>query len=837
MPNFTIEQIREIMDETDQIRNMSVIAHVDHGKSTLTDSLIAKAGIIAGEAAGNARTTDTRQDEQERGITIKSTGVSLYFETDVVEAGTVKPYLINLIDSPGHVDFSSEVTAALRVTDGALVVVDYVEGVCVQTETVLRQALSEKIKPVMMINKIDRGILELQVDGETMYQNFCRVIENANVIISTYEFEDMGESQQVDPTRGTVAFGSALFGWAFTLTRFAATYSEKFKLDRDRLMKKFWGDNYFNAGTKKFQTEEATEDGKSLQRCFVQFIMRPVIQLCRNIMNDNLDAVWKMLESLGITLRNDEKDKRQKDLFKCIYQKWINAAEALIEMIIMKLPSPKRAQAYRAAMLYEGPIEDPCGQSIKNCDKNGPLMIFISKMVPTNDKGRFYAFGRVFAGTVETGQKVRIMGPNYVPGSRNDLNVKNIQRTVIMMAGKVEAVADVPCGNTVGLVGVDQYLMKQGTISDHEDAHCIKVMKYSVSPVVRVAVEVKNASDLPKLVEGLRKLSKSDPLVVCTTEESGEHVIAGCGELHVEICLKDLEEEFAKCPIKKGDPVVSYKETVTEESSQVCLSKSPNKHNRIFCIAAPLGDELSQAIEDDKISSKQEQRERARMLQDDYEWDPNDAKKIWCFGPDTTGPNMVVDTTKQVQYLNEIKDSVEAAFQWATKEGAMTDENMRGIRYNIQDVALHADAIHRGGGQIVPTARRVFYASQLTASPRFVEPIFLVEIQCPDDAVGGIYQCLSQRRGIINEEEPIAGTPLVNMKAFLPVAESFGFTQALRAATSGRAFPQCVFSHWEMLNGDPMEEGSKAATLVEQIRARKGLRAGIPGLDNFIDKL
>ena len=836
MPNFTIEQIREIMDHTDNIRNMSVIAHVDHGKSTLTDSLIAKAGIIAGEAAGNARTTDTRQDEQERGITIKSTGVSLYFETDVMEAGNTQPYLINLIDSPGHVDFSSEVTAALRVTDGALVVVDYVEGVCVQTETVLRQALSEKIKPVMMINKIDRGILELQVDGETMYQNFQRVIENANVIISTYEFEDMGESQQVDPTNGTVAFGSALFGWAFTLTRFASTYSEKFKLDRDRLMKKFWGDNYFNAAAKKFQTEPEA-DGKQLQRCFVQFIMRPVIQLCRNIMNENLDAVWKMIETLGINLRNDERDLRKKDLFKRVFQKWINAAEALIEMIVLKLPSPKKAQNYRAAMLYEGPIEDPCGQSIKNCDKNGPLMIFISKMVPTNDKGRFYAFGRVFAGTVETGQKVRIMGPNYQPGSRNDLNVKNIQRTVIMMAGKVEAVADVPCGNTVGLVGVDQYLMKQGTISDHEGAHCIKVMKYSVSPVVRVAVEVKNASDLPKLVEGLRKLSKSDPLVVCTTEESGEHVIAGCGELHVEICLKDLEEEYAKCPIKKGDPVVSYKETVTEESSQVCLSKSPNKHNRIFATAAPLTMELAQAVEDDKVSSKQDVRERAKVLQEEFEWDPNDAKKIWCFGPDTTGPNMVVDVTKQVQYLNEIKDSVEAAFQWATKEGAMTDEHMRGIRFNIQDVTLHADAIHRGGGQIVPTARRVFYACELTAAPRFVEPIFLVEIQCPDDAVGGIYQCLSQRRGIISEEEPIAGTPLVNMKAFLPVAESFGFTQALRAATSGRAFPQCVFSHWEMLNGDPFEAGSKAATLVETIRARKGLRAGIPGLDNFIDKL
>jgi len=234
MPNFTIDQIREIMYLPNSIRNMSVIAHVDHGKSTLTDSLIAKAGIISEAKAGEARFMDTRADEQERGITIKSTGVSLYYESEV--QGNKQPYLINLIDSPGHVDFSSEVTAALRVTDGALVVVDYVEGVCVQTETVLRQALGEKIKPVLFVNKIDRGILELQVEGETMYQNFQRVIENANVIISTYEASDMGEGQQVDPTKGTVAFGSALFGWAFSLTRFARIYSEKFKVDFDKMM-------------------------------------------------------------------------------------------------------------------------------------------------------------------------------------------------------------------------------------------------------------------------------------------------------------------------------------------------------------------------------------------------------------------------------------------------------------------------------------------------------------------------------------------------------------------------------------------------------------------------
>jgi elongation factor 2 len=262
MPNFTFEQIREIMDDPNHIRNMSVIAHVDHGKSTLTDSLVAKAGIIAGEKAGDARHTDTRQDEQERGITIKSTGISLYYETDVVDQVTKQPFLINLIDSPGHVDFSSEVTAALRVTDGALVVVDYVEGVCVQTETVLRQALAEKIKPVLMINKIDRGILELQVDGETMYQNFQRVIESANVIISTYECEDMGESTQVDPCQGLVAFGSALFGWAFTLTKFARVYADKFKLDREKLMQKLWGDNYFNPKDKKFTKNSSFEDAE-----------------------------------------------------------------------------------------------------------------------------------------------------------------------------------------------------------------------------------------------------------------------------------------------------------------------------------------------------------------------------------------------------------------------------------------------------------------------------------------------------------------------------------------------------------------------------------------------
>merc|ERR1712110_632328 len=399
------------------------------------------------------------------------------------------------------------------------------------------------------------------------------------------------------------------------------------------------------------------------------------------------------------------------------------------------------------------------------------------------------------------------------------------------------AIEDVPAGNICGLVGVDQFLVKTGTLTTFKDAHNMKVMKFSVSPVVRVAVECKNPADLPKLVEGLKRLAKSDPMVQCMIEESGEHIIAGAGELHLEICLKDLEEDHAQIPLKKSDPVVSYRETVSEESSQMCLSKSPNKHNRLFMRAVPMPDGLAEDIDKGEVNPRDDFKIRGRYLADKYEFDITEARKIWSFGPETNGPNIMVDCTKGAQYLNEIKDSCVAGFQWATKEGVLCDENLRAVRFNLYDVALHADAIHRGGGQIIPTARRVLYACELTAKPALQEPIFLVEIQTPDDVVGPIYQTMTQRRGVVNEENPVTGTPLVNMKCYLPVGESFGFTQALRAATSGRAFPQCVFDHWEQLNGDPMEVDSKANQLVEKIRKRKGLKQGIPALENFVDKL
>uniref|UniRef100_A0A672REJ2 Elongation factor 2-like n=1 Tax=Sinocyclocheilus grahami TaxID=75366 RepID=A0A672REJ2_SINGR len=729
------------MDKKSNIRNMSVIAHVDHGKSTLTDSLVSKAGIIASARAGETRFTDTRKDEQERCITIKSTAISMYYELTENDMAFIKQckdgsgFLINLIDSPGHVDFSSEVTAALRVTDGALVVVDCVSGVCVQTETVLRQAIAERIKPVLMMNKMDRALLELQLAPEELYQTFQRIVENVNVIISTYGEDENGPmgNIMIDPVIGTVGFGSGLHGWAFTLKQFAEMYVAKFAAKGEGqlspserckkvedMMKKLWGD--------------------SLYIFFYIYMYAP----------HNLSVMPNIF---------------------------------LIYIRSLSL-SPFKLQAFEILMSKSS--------------------IFPKKILAP--KG--------------------LITSSFL-----------YSRTILMMGRYVEPIEDVPCGNIVGLVGVDQFLVKTGTITTFEHAHNMRVMKFSVSPVVRVAVEAKNPADLPKLVEGLKRLAKSDPMVQCIIEESGEHIIAGAGELHLEICLKDLEEDHACIPLKKSDPVVSYRETVSAESDQMCLSKSPNKHNRLYMKARPFPDGLAEDIDKGDVTSRQELKTRARYLADKYEWEVTEARKIWCFGPDGTGPNLLMDVTKGVQYLNEIKDSVVAGFQWATKEGVLCEENLRAVRFDVHDVTLHTDAIHRGGGQIIPTARRVLYACQITAEPRLMEPVYLVEIQCPEQVVGGIYGVLNRKRGHVFEESQVMGTPMFIVKAFLPVNESFGFTADLRSNPGGQAFPQCVFDHWQILQGDPQDPASKPFQIVAETRKRKGLKEGIPALDNFLDKL
>jgi elongation factor 2 len=866
--------MRTIMDYKFNIRNMSVIAHVDHGKSTLTDSLVCKAGVISARHAGTARYMDTRADEQERGITIKSTGISMFFEYNIASGEVLKTietegdeegipskveinknsYLINLIDSPGHVDFSSEVTAALRVTDGALVVVDCVEGVAVQTGTVLRQAMAERVRPVLMVNKVDRALLELQLNGEEIYQNMVRAIENVNVIIESYKFGDY--NWQVDPIKGQVAFGSGLHQWGFTLKHFARFYASKFNTTEDKMAEKLWGDWVFATvdGTSKWINSNSVNTNRGVdretgsKRAFVAFIMDPIIGMFQAVMNNELNKkgvpkAFNMAQAVGVNLPEEiRKTLTGKPLLKYIMQKWLPAADAILEMIVVHLPSPATAQAYRVDTLYDGPLDDEAATAIRTCDtsEGAPVMMYVSKMIPGADN-RFTAFGRVFSGKVSTGQKVRILGPNYSPGKKTDLFLKSIQRVVIMMGRNTETVADIPAGNTCGLIGIDQFLVKSGTITTSETACCIKTMKFAVSPVVRVAVSVKNSADLPKLVEGLKKLSKSDPMVRCETTEAGEHIIAGCGELHLEICLKDLADDFMKgAPISTSEPVVTYCETVTSESPEV-LSKSANKHNRLFCVAQPLNEDIQKMFDDEIVSPGMDIKDRSKILREHpaFGWEEAATpQKIWCFGDDGIGPNVMTERTVGVAYLTEIKDSVVGGFKWACNEGPMCEERVRGLKMVINDVTLHADAIHRGMGQISPTSRRVTYAAIYMANPALLEPIFLVNITCPNSIVGSIYNVMSMRRGNVFDEGESMSGGVANMRAYLPVAESFGFSQALAEATSGAAFSQLMFDHWQLFDGGDFKDATtRLGKLINAIRVRKNLAPELPPLDRYLDKL
>uniref|UniRef100_A0A8C5MBM6 Translation elongation factor EFG/EF2 domain-containing protein n=1 Tax=Leptobrachium leishanense TaxID=445787 RepID=A0A8C5MBM6_9ANUR len=613
MVNITIDQIRMIMDKKSNIRNMSVVAHVDDGKSTLTNSLVSKAGIIVSTRAGETP--------------------FWWWTLCRVYASRRRPFYGRMLPSG-----SSR----------------------------------------CLMNKMDRGLLELQLEPEELDLTLQCIVEKVNVIIST----------NGNTVIGTLGFGSSLHSWDFPLKQF--------------------GDKYFDPAASKFSKSATAADGKELPRTFSQLILDPIFKIFDAIMN----------------FKNEETDKGSegKQLLRAVMCRWLPARDTLHQVITSHLPSPVTA---------------------------------------------------VFSGIVSTGQKVRIMGPNYTPGKKEHLYLKPIQRTILMMGHYIKPIEDVHCGNIVGLVGVDQFLVKTGTITTFEHAHNLKVMKFSFSPMVHIAVEVKNPADLPKLVEGSKRLAKSDPKVQCIIEQSREFISAGAGELHLKICLKDLEEVHACIPIKKSDPVMSYREMVSEESNQLCLSQSPNKHNRLYMKVRPFPEGLTEDIDKGDVSCCQGAEDPG----------PVPAREIWCIGPYGTRPNILVDVTKGVQYFNVIKNSIVAGFQWTTKEGALCEEHMRGSGIDIHDIALHADTIHRGGGQIIPTARRVLYASAHTAQPRLMEPIYLV------------------------------------------------------SNTGGQGFLKCVFDHWQFLLVGPFDRSNRPCQAVAETRKRKRLEGNIPLLNNFLDKL
>jgi elongation factor 2 len=811
----------------ENIRNVCIISHVDHGKSTLSDTFLAKGGLISEDDIGVKRATDSREDEKERGITIKSTGVSM----NVYHNG--EKYKLNMIDTPGHVDFNSEVTAALRIADGAVVVIDSVEGVSVQTETVLRQALAEKVRPILYVNKMDRYLFEVCYDAETAYQKLFSIIAKVNDIIQTYSSD---KDYVLSPEKGNVFFGSAIHRWGFSLKNFAESYSKKSggKLDTDGYMKYLWGEYYYDKTKGSFSSKS-----NSGERSFNYLIYRPLQELHKSIMSNDTEKIQKIIKSLGIELIPADLSKKEKDLYKVVFRKWLPLGTNLLDGVITYLPNPKVAQESRVDVLISAPPDHESYLAIKNCDPKGPLMIYISKMIPTGEGGRFFAFGRIFSGTVVAGQKVTVLADSFEYGGKDDISTNiNVRNVLLLINNKQESVSELECGNTVGLIGVDGTLRKSGTITTVSDPYPIKTMKFSVSPVVQVAVSVKNAADLPKLVEACKRLGKSDTSILIKYDDNtGETIVAGVGELHLEICLNDLRG-FLGSDLIVSKPVVPFQETITKAVTTPMLAKSPNRHNRLYMTAEPLPLELVKRLADEPKLSKNS-GELEKVLVNEFGWDSTDAKRVWSVGPEENPTNILVDCTRGISYLNEIREAVISGFKIANRQGVLAKEPVRGVRYNVVDVTLHADAIHRGIGQIQPCAIRSVYACQLSGDPVLIEPLYSINVTVPEQYIGTIYSILSQKRGSVTNEERNEGTPITVIEGILPVLESFGIDSLLKKETSGQGLSQLAFKEWTIYKcGDLRDSTSIMYKLIQEIRKNKDCdKLEVPLLEEYLDKL
>lgn len=793
------------MTTQQNIRNVSIIAHVDHGKTTLSDTILCAGGIISEKDAGSKRGCDTRKDEQERGITIKSTGVTMHapYENQI--------YKINLVDSPGHVDFSSEVTAALRITDGALVVVDAVEGPAIQTETVLRQAIMEGIKPVLIINKMDRLFLELNESPEEIYNRLYNIIKKVNSLIETYSDDP---ELLVDPIKCNVGFTSAYFGWGFTLGHIAKYYSQKQGTNIEVILNGIWS-----------------------QKGFCKGVVDPMKKICKCIFEQDRENLQEMMTKIGVVLSNDDLATSDKKLFGTCLKRWLPLADTLLYLIVNKLPSPIDSQKKRVEKLYTGPVNDECAIGIRDCNPNGPLMVYISKMVPM-DSGRFIGFGRIFSGTLKQGMKVNVIGPNYDPEEekRSDYyENKAIQRTMTMIGGRFEAVDEIVCGNTCAIMGIDSYLVKTGTLTDHPNAFSFHTMKFSVSPVVKKSVRPKDMAQIDKMVEGLNRLRKTDPCVLCEyNTETKEMTVCATGELHMEILLNDLQGFMHGVEIIAGEPLVSFRESISTSSYVQCMAKSPNKHNRIFMTAQNLSDGLVDDIDSGKFDPKMDPKTRNKILVEKYGWDLDEARKIWCFGPEGINTCVLVDATKGIQNLHDIKETCISGFRAYTLEGPLCKEQMRGVRFNIHDVVIHSDPMHRGGNQIMPAMRRVMYASFLSAQPLLYEPMFLAEITVPREKAGVVFTAMNKRRGLLESQ---SSDLVENLKFIIPVAESFGLNSDLRQITSGAAFLTLSFLRYQFVPGTLEDEKSKNIQYIRKIRSRKNMKEEIPLYNEYIDRL
>ncbi|XP_065683587.1 116 kDa U5 small nuclear ribonucleoprotein component isoform X2 [Hydra vulgaris] len=846
---YDMEFLADQMDNSDLIRNVALIGNLHSGKSNFVDALFEQThpelNKKVNDGGADMNYTDTLFTERERGVSIKSTPVTL-----VLPDSKGKSFLLNIFDTPGHVNFSDEVTAALRISDGVVVFIDAADGVMMNVERLLKHAVQEKLAITICINKIDRLILELKLPPTDAYYKLKHIIDEVNSLLSVYT---EGEDDIImSPLLGNVCFASAHYRFCFTLASFSKLYCDTFGggVNYIEFAKRLWGDVYFNEKTRKF-TKKAPLT--TAPRSFVEFILEPMYKLFAQVVGDVDSTLPQVLDELGIYLTKSELNMNIHPLLRLVCKKFFGEFTGFVDMCVKHIPSPLVSAFNKIKYLYTGPFDSEIAESMIDCDSEGPLMIHTTKLFPSEDGTQFYAFGRIFSGTLHAGQNVRVLGEGYTLEDEEDSRISVVGRLWISEARYKVEVSRVPAGNWVLIEGVDEPIVKTSTITQVngvEEVYIFRPLKFNTNSVIKIAVEPVNPSELPKMLDGLRKVNKSYPLVTTKVEDSGEHILLGTGELYLDCVLHDLRKMYSEIEIKVADPVVTFCETVVETSSLKCFAESPNKKNKLTMIAEPLEKGLAEDIESGKVQISWDKKRLGEFFQTKYDWDLLAARSIWAFGPDSFGPNILVDDTLPSEVdklsLNSCKDFIVQGFQWGTREGPLCDEPIRNVKFKILDAVIGSDVIQRSGGQIIPTSRRVAYSAFLLAIPRLMEPYMFVEVQAPADCVSSIYTVLARRRGHVTQDAPIPGSPLYVIKAFIPAIDSFGFETDLRTHTQGQAFCLSVFHHWQIVPGDPLDktivirplESQPATHLAREFmiktRRRKGLSEDV-SIDKFFD--
>ena len=827
---FDRQFMLNMMQFPDMIRHVAVVGHLAHGKTALVDMLVEETHRVQVDAEKPLRYTDTHVLEQERGLSIRAMPMSFILPTT-----RGKSYLVHVLDTPGHTNFQDEVAASLRLADGVVLVVDVVEGVMCNTEAIIRYCVREGLPIVLVLNKIDRLVLELRLPPTDAFFKIQLTLEEVNRVVGEASGGD--PARRLSPERGNVAFASTQTGYCFTLRSFAQLYAERAPIDVDAFAQRLWGHIYFDRASRTFTRRAPHPDAP---RTFVQFVLEPLYKLYTLVLSADVDVLRRTLASLRIQLPAAAFKMDVRPLLKLVLNAFLGSATGLVDMCVEHLPSA--AEASKAATTT-APPDSVLARAIERCDAQGPLLIQIAKVYPTSDATEFRAFGRVLSGTVSCGQSVKVLGPTYTPEDEEDMAVETVSGVYVAEARYAVHAPSVPAGNWVLLSGIDATIAKSATVCDTTlpvtDTYVLRPIVHMTESVLKVAIEPLRPAELPKMLDGLRKVNKCFPLVSTRVEESGEHTLLGTGELYLDCVMHDLRELYAEMEIKISDPVVKFCETVVETSAVQCFADTPNKHNRLTLIAEPLEDGIAEDLERGLIDIHLPPRALARIFQERYGWDALAARSVWAFGPDDHGPNVLVDDTlpddvDKVQ-LYTVREYIKQGFQWATREGPLCDEPMRGVKIRLCHARIATEPIYRGGGQLIPTARRATYAAFLLATPRLMEPVYAAEIQTPPECVGTIYTLLARRRGHVTSDAPKAGTPLSTMRALIPVIDANGFETDLRVATQGQAFVLQTFHHWAVVPGDPSDTTiplrplepapplGLARDFVLKMRRRKGL--------------